>query len=35
MTPPQKDEARKVADIALRMRPDFWYVRDQILPQLK
>jgi len=35
MTPPQKDEARKAADIALRMRPDFWYVRDQILPQLK
>jgi hypothetical protein len=35
MTPPRKDEARAAADAALRMRPDFWWVRNQVLPQLR
>jgi hypothetical protein len=35
MTPPQKEKARQAADAALKMRPDFWWVRDQVLPQLK
>jgi hypothetical protein len=35
MTPPQKENARRAADAALRMRPDFWWVRDQVLPQLR
>ena len=35
MTPPQTENARRAADTALRMRPDFWWVREQILPQLR
>jgi hypothetical protein len=35
MTPPQKDNARRAAEAALRMRPDFWWVREQVLPQLR
>ncbi len=35
MTPPQKENARRAADAALRMRPDFWWVREQVLPQLR
>lgn len=35
MDPPQLENARRAAEIALRMRPDFWYVRDQILPRLR
>jgi hypothetical protein len=35
MEPPQKEQARAAADAALRMRPDFWWVRDQVLPQLR
>ena len=35
MTPPQKENARRAADAALKMRPDFWWVREQVLPQLK
>lgn len=34
-TPPQKDKARAAAETALRMRPDFWYVRDQVMPKLQ
>lgn len=35
MTPPQKENARTAAETALRMRPDFWWVRAQVLPQLR
>lgn len=35
MSPPQKEKARTCADIALGMRPDFWWVREQVLPQLR
>ena len=35
MTPPQKARARRAADAALAVRPDFWYVRERILPQLR
>ncbi len=35
LTPPQKERAQKAADTALEMRPDFWWVRDQVLPQLR
>jgi len=35
MAPPQKENARRAADAALRMRPDFWWVRDQVLPKLR
>ena len=35
MTPPQKARARQAADAALAVRPDFWYVRERILPQLR
>jgi len=35
MSPPQKERARRAADAALAMRPDFWYVRERILPQLR
>jgi hypothetical protein len=34
-TPPQKENARSAAETALRMRPDFWYVREQLMPQLR
>jgi hypothetical protein len=33
--PPQTEAARIAAEAALRMRPDFWYVREQILPKLR
>jgi hypothetical protein len=35
LTPARKDQAREAAAAALGMRPDFWYVREQILPQLR
>ena len=35
ITPPQKDKARAAAETALRMRPDFWYVRERVLPRLR
>ena len=35
MAPPQMDRARRAADAALAVRPDFWYVRERILPQLR
>jgi hypothetical protein len=35
LTPPQTDKAREAAETALAMRPDFWWVRDQVLPQLR
>jgi tetratricopeptide (TPR) repeat protein len=35
MKPPQTDAARKAAETALAMRPDFWYVREKVLPKLK
>jgi hypothetical protein len=34
VTPPQLAAARAAAETALRMRPDFWYVRDQVIPRL-
>lgn len=34
-TPVQKDTGRRAAEIALKMRPDFWYVREVLLPQLR
>lgn len=34
-SPPRVESARRAADTALRMRPDFWYVRDQVLPKLR
>ena len=33
-TPPRVDDARKAAETALALRPDFWFVREQILPKL-
>ena len=33
--PPQKEPARRAAESALRLRPDFWSVREQVLPQLQ
>jgi hypothetical protein len=35
MTPPDRDKARTAADHALQMRPDFWYVREQVMPRLR
>lgn len=35
MTPPQREKARDAAETALRLRPDFWYVREQVLPRLR
>ena len=35
MNPPQKENARNAAETALRMRPDFWFVREQVLPRLR
>ena len=34
-SPAQKEKARAAADTALRMRPDFWWVKEQVLPQLR
>jgi hypothetical protein len=33
-TPPRTTEAKKAAATALSLRPDFWYVRERILPRL-
>ena len=33
--PPRTAEARKTAETALRLRPDFWYVKERVLPRLK
>lgn len=35
LTPPALDKARENAAIALALRPDFWYVRERVLPRLK
>ena len=35
MNPPRKENARGAAETALRMRPDFWYVREQVLPRVR
>ncbi len=35
MDPPQVENARRAAQTALQMRPDFWYVRDQVMPRLR
>ena len=35
MEPPQPAKARAAAEQALKLRPDFWYVNDQILPKLR
>jgi hypothetical protein len=34
-TPPRTAEAKKAAARALSLRPDFWYVRERILPRLR
>jgi hypothetical protein len=33
-TPPRTADAKKAAATALSLRPDFWYVRERILPRL-
>ncbi len=33
-TPPRVEDARKAAETALTLRPDFWFVRERILPKL-
>lgn len=35
LTPPQKENARIAAETSLRMRPDFWWVRERVLPRLR
>ena len=35
MTPPERENARAAAEAALRLRPDFWWVRTQVQPQLR
>lgn len=35
MTPPDRGRARSAAEHALQMRPDFWYVREQVMPRLR
>jgi hypothetical protein len=35
MTPPQRARAKHAIDTALAMRPDFWYVRERLLPKLR
>lgn len=34
MTPPRTDEAKEMANHALALRPDFWFVKTQILPKV-
>lgn len=34
MTPPHTAEAKEMANRALALRPDFWYVKTQILPKV-
>jgi hypothetical protein len=34
MNPPRKAEAKEVAERALALQPDFWYVKTQILPKV-
>jgi hypothetical protein len=34
MTPPRTAEAKEMANRALALRPDFWYVKTQILPKV-
>jgi hypothetical protein len=35
MVPPDKENARKAVNAALEMRPDFWWIREQVLPQFR
>jgi hypothetical protein len=35
MTPPLTTRAKRSADAALALRPDFWYVRERVLPKLR
>ena len=35
LTPAQTEQARAAAETALRLRADFWYVRQQVRPLLK
>jgi hypothetical protein len=35
MTPTRTAEARIAASTALSLRPDFWYVKERVLPRLK
>jgi hypothetical protein len=34
MTPPRTAEAKEMANHALTLRPDFWFVKTQILPKV-
>jgi hypothetical protein len=34
MAPPQVDQAREAAAMALKLRPDFWFVKTQVVPKL-
>jgi hypothetical protein len=34
MTPSRPEEARKLADEALKLHPEFWWVKTQVLPKL-
>jgi len=35
MRPRQVDAARAAASKALQLRPDFWYVKEVVLPRLQ
>lgn len=35
MTPPQVEKARQAAARALELRPDYWWVKERLLPRLK
>jgi len=35
MSPPLTSRAKTAADTALTLRPDFWYVRERVLPKLR
>jgi hypothetical protein len=34
VSPPQVDKARDAAMTALKLRPDFWFVKTQVVPKL-
>jgi hypothetical protein len=34
MTPPQRGEAKHMADKALKLHPEFWWVKTQVVPKL-
>jgi hypothetical protein len=34
MSPPRTAEAKEMANRALALRPDFWFVKTQVLPKV-